>query len=286
MTPLRVRFIDALHLKGRSEKTIGSYVSVVAALALHYRASPLDLCAEQIRLYLLFLLEQRKRAPATVNLHIAALKAYFRLMAPGSTVMEEFSDVKVPSRLPNVLSRQEVMRMIEVTRNIKHRAILMVLYSAGLRLNECVHLKPCHIESQRMKIRVEQGKGMVDRYTVLSPTTLKILRDYVRACRPAVWLFEGQQPAKHLCDRSLGKVVERAARKAHIAKRVTPHTLRHCFATHLLEAGIALPVIQKLLGHKSIKTTMVYLHVGQPMLDKVISPLDMDLPQAPARSGI
>jgi integrase/recombinase XerD len=285
MTPLRARFVDALHLKGRSEKTIGNYVGVVAALALHYRASPLDLCAEQIRLYLLFLLEQRKLAPATVNLHMAGLKSYYQLMAPGSEIMKDFSDVKVPKRLPNVLSRQEVMRMFDVTPNIKHRAILMVIYSAGLRLNECVQLKPCHIQSDRMKIRIEQGKGQVDRYTVLSPTTLKVLRDYVRLCRPAVWLFEGYRTGQHISDRTVGKVVDKAARLAHIDKNVHPHTLRHCFATHLLEAGTALPVIQKLLGHQSIKTTMIYLHVGQPMLDKVISPLDMDPPQAPARRG-
>ena len=276
MSLLRAQFIDRLHLKGYSERTVENYVAPVAALSNHYHLSPLSLSFQQISDYLLFLIQQRKLAPATVNLHIDAMKTFFALMTPGSTLMKDFSHVKNNHRIPLVLSRQEVNRMIEAIANLKHKAVLMVLYSAGLRLAECINLKPCHIESQRQKIRVEQGKGKADRYTILSEKTLDTLRTYYRAYRPRVWIFEGTSIGTQYSVRSVGHIVSKAAHDARIDKRVHPHTLRHCFATHLMEAGTPLPVIQRLLGHTSIKTTMIYLHVGQPLLDKTISPLDMN----------
>jgi site-specific recombinase XerD len=277
MSQLCARFIDQLHLKGYSEKTVENYVSAVAALARrHPDCSPLSLSTSQISGHLLFLIQERKLAPATVNLHLDALKTFFFLMAPGSTIMKGFSHVKNTHRLPLVLSPAEVDRMIAATVNIKHKSVIMVLYSAGLRLMECINLKPGHIESQRHKIRVEQGKGKADRYTVLSETTLSTLRQYYLAYHPRVWLFENARHDKQYSVRSVGHIVSQAARAAKIGKRVHPHTLRHSFATHLMEAGTPLPVIQRLLGHTSIKTTMIYLHVGQPLLDKVVSPMDID----------
>lgn len=275
MTPLREQFIQSLRLKGFSERTIENYVHAVAAVTRHYRVSPLRLTREQIRSYLVHLLGERKLAAATVNLHMDAMKTFFKLMAPESTVMAGSSHVKTPKRIPIVLSREEVERLISSVRNLKQRAATMLLYSSGLRLHECISLRPVHIESTRMKVRVEQGKGKKDRYTVLSKRTLETLREYYRAYRPKQWLFEGWK-GKHYAARSIGNILTRAARKARIDKNVTPHTLRHSFATHLMESGVALPVIQQLLGHTSIKTTMIYLHVGEPLVNRTQSPLDGD----------
>lgn len=274
MTPLRRQFIEQLQVQGYSPRSIRNYVDAVLGLTRYSRRCPLEVRREQIRAYLLYLLRERKLAPATVNLHMDALRTFFRLMAPESKLMDGFCHVKTPKRIPLVLSREEVQRMIDAVGNLKHKAALMLLYSSGLRLAECAMLKPAHIETGRMKVRVESGKGMKDRYTVLARATLEVLRDYYRSFRPQTWLFEGRG-GKPFSLRMIGKVVRDAARKSGIDKRVTPHTLRHCFATHLMEAGVPLPLIQKLLGHTSIKTTMIYLHVGQAPLDRVVSPLDI-----------
>jgi integrase/recombinase XerD len=172
-----------------------------------------------------------------------------------------------------VLSREEVEKLIAAVKNLKHRVVLMLLYSCGLRLSECVDLKPIHIESTRMKVRVEQGKGNKDRYTLLPQRTLTTLREYFREVRPKEWILEGKG-GKQYGKRSIGKIVTNAARKAKLGKTVTPHTLRHSFATHLMEAGIALPIIQKLLGHANLKTTMNYLHVSEVVIDNIKSPFD------------
>jgi integrase/recombinase XerD len=276
MTPLRQQFIDRLKLKGRSANTIRNYVASVIAIAKHFRISPLLLKKEQIDSYCLFLLNEKKRAPATVNLFINAMKIFFKLMAPGNTVMSGFSKVKMPRHLPVVLSREEVERVIAAVANLKQKAAIMLLYSSGLRLHECVTLRLPHIESARMKVRVEQGKGKKDRYTLLSQRTLQTLRDYCRVYKPKEWLFEGQRGG-HYSTRSIDQIVRAAVRKSGIKKKITPHTFRHSFATHLMETGVALPVIQKLLGHSSIKTTMIYLHVTEPMVDRIRSPFDEDM---------
>jgi len=278
MTLLRSQFIEQLRVRGYSERTVENYTAAVAFLARHYSRSPLLITSQEVRSYLLFLLEQRKLAAATVNLHMDAFKSFYNIMAPGSNVTQGFVHVKKPCRIPLVLSRQEVRSLIDAAANLKYKAIIMLLYSAGLRLMECVLLKPSHIESDRMKIRVEQGKGKCDRYTILSHKALETLHRYYKEYRPRNWLFEGHNH-NHLCPRIIGKVVADAARDARLGKRVHPHTLRHCFATHLLESGISLPVIQRLLGHSSIKTTMMYLHVSQPLIDATVSPLDMELPR-------
>lgn len=275
MGVLRCQFTDRLRLKGLAQSTIGNYVSAVVLITRHYGVSPLTLTTQQIQDYFLYLLRERKLAPTTVNLQMDALRTFFHLMAPGSRVMDTFVHVKTGYRIPLVLSLAECLRMVDATSNPMHKAILMVLITAGLRLAECVNLKPCHIESDRMKIRVEQGKGKVDRYTILSEKTLAVMRDYYRLYRPKEFLFEGHTAGSPICHRSVGHIVTRAAQRARIGKAVHPHTLRHSFATHLMEAGTPLPVIQQLLGHTSIKTSMVYLHVGQPLVDRTMSPLDL-----------
>lgn len=275
MSPLRQQFIDQMRLNHLAERTIASYVGNVAKLSLHFGCNPLTLTKEQIHHYLLFLQCERKLKPSTVG-HVAdTLKTFFRLMAPGSKVMEGCPKMKKTHSIPMVLSREEVDRLITAIKNIKQRALAMLLYSAGLRLGEVIALRPKNIESGRMKIRVEHGKGNRDRYTILSEKTLQTLRDYFLAFRPKEWLFEGRGGNQY-SRRSVGKIIANATKNAGIPKKVSPHTLRHSFATHLLEAGVALPVIQKLLGHSSIKTTMIYLHVTEPMIDRVKSPFDMD----------
>lgn len=276
MTPLRQQFIDRLKLKGRSANTIRNYVASVVAIAQYFRRSPLLLKREQIDSYMLHMLQEKNRAPATVNLCINAMKIFFKLMAPDNTIMSGFSKVKMPRYLPVVLSREEVERLIGTVANLKQKAAIMLLYSSGLRLRECVALRPIHIESARMKVRVEQGKGKKDRYTLLSQRTLLTLRDYCRVYKPKEWLFEGQRGG-HYSSRSIDHIVRTAVRKSGINKNITTHTFRHSFATHLMETGTPLPVIQKLLGHASIKTTMIYLHVTEPMVDKIKSPFDEDM---------
>jgi integrase/recombinase XerD len=274
MTSLRADFIGRLQLKGFSPRSISTYVATVAALAAYHKRSPLELSTEQIRAFLLHELNEKKLAARTMNLHQAALKTFYNLMTPGSTVMSGISRVKCPKDIPVVLDTQEVQRLIDAIHNIKHKALVSVLYSGGLRLSECATLKPYHIESGRMKIRIEQGKGKKDRYTILSHRALALLRQYYQACRPQKWLFEG--PRGHLHFRTIGKIIGDAAIRANIGKRVSPHTLRHCFATHLLEQGVSLQVIQQLLGHSSIKTTTIYTHVSSVLLDRVVSPFDIE----------
>ena len=276
MTPLRQQFIDQLKLNGRSNNTIRNYVAAVVGISHHFRISPLLLTKEQIDSYLLFLINERKLSASTINLCINAMKIFFKLMAPATTFMSGFAKIRKPRRLPVVLSREEVERLIGVISNLKQKAAIMLLYSSGLRLHECVAIRPCHIESARMKVRVEQGKGRKDRYTLLSQRTLQTLRDYCRVYKPREWLFEGVA-GKHYSTKSISHTISVATKKAGINKKVTPHTLRHSFATHLMEDGVALPVIKNLLGHTNLKTTMIYLHVTEPVVDKIKSPFDDDM---------
>lgn len=274
MLSLRDNFIEKLQVLGREEKTIESYLSIMKGVTHHFKKSPLELTKEHISSYFNYLLTERKLKHTTVNQKIAALKTFYSLLLPESTIMDTFKPLKVPKTIPSVLSKEEIEKIIDATTSIKSKAIVMLLYSAGLRLEECICLKPVHIESASMRIRVEQGKGCVDRYTILSQRTLEVLRDHIKFCRNREWLFTGRG-GNPVSKRYVELIVSMAGAKALKGKRVHPHMLRHCFATHLLEAGIALPVIQQLLGHASIRTTMIYLHVSHTVLSGVKSPLDM-----------
>lgn len=281
MKPLREQFINQLKLRGLSERTVSNYVDIVHRLTRHFMRSPLVLTKEQITQYRLFLLNERKLAPASINLHMQGLRTFFNLMKPENSLGDSFFNMKVPKHLPVMLTRAEAEKLIAVTESLKYKAILMLLYCSGLRLNECIHLKPAHIESVRMKVRVEQGKGKKDRYTLLSQRTLLTLRDYYRVYKPKVWLFEGRAE-KQYSQRMVSYIVTGAAHKANLGKPISPHTLRHSFASHLMEAGIALPIIQQLLGHSNLKTTAIYLHVSQYAIDTIKSPFD----ELPTQSNV
>jgi integrase/recombinase XerD len=273
MSELRQRYVRHLELGGYSTRTISNYVHTVAALSRHYGCSPVELSSAQIAAYLHQLLMERHFAARSVNLHIGALKNFYRFADVHPCPLAGVKRVREPQSLPVILTAQEVERLLDAVYNPKHKAAVALLYSAGLRLSECVHLQPDDIDSKQMLVRVRSGKGNKERFSTLSVRTLSLLRAYARVRRPRVWLLEGRYG--RMSTRSLGKIVVRAARRAGISKHVTPHTLRHSFATHLLERGVALQVIQKLLGHSSIKTTILYTHVSQAMVRNVASPLDL-----------
>lgn len=218
--------------------------------------------------------QELKRNPSTCNVVISGLRFFYTYTVRDQSVKLKLPSRKKTKRLPEVLSRQEVARIIGCPANIKHRVMLMTAYSAGLRVSELVRLKQKHIDSARMVIRVEQGKGRKDRYTILSQRLLKELRIYYKACRPENWLFPAKNSIRHISITSAQRVYYRAKKKSGITKGKGIHTLRHCFASHLLEAGYDVLRIQILMGHRSLSTTMVYLHVSSKGLGMVKSPFD------------
>ena len=226
MKDLRQQFIDKLTLAGRAQKTIENYVWTMKGITRYFRKNPLSLTAAQIEEYLLHLTTEKKYAPTTINLTIGALKTFYKLCAPGSRVMERIGKAKQHKHLPVVLSKDEVKRLIDSIINLKQRAAVMLLYSAGLRVKECVTLRTADIDSDRMKVRVVNAKGKKDRYTLLSHKMLETLRKYYRFYKPGELLFAGLKKG-HYSVRSVGLVIRRAAKKAGINKHVTPHTLRH-----------------------------------------------------------
>jgi len=273
MKPLRLQLIQQMQLKGYSQRTIDTYIDCIHALAKYHNTSPDLLTIEQIRDYFQYCLTVKKLSKSWMNQIISALKILFR-----DVLKREWNSIDIPrprreKKLPVVLSREEVQKIINALKNIKHRAFLMITYSAGLRLSEVRHLKITDIDSSRMLVRVEQAKGQKDRYSVLSPITLEQLRVYWKAYKPKHWLFEnkGGEPVP---ETTAQKIFKNALEKGGVKKKVGIHSLRHSFATHLLEQGVSLPIIQQLLGHKSLKTTSGYLHVQQYSINAVRSPLD------------
>ena len=272
-TPLREKMIRAMKWRHLSPKTIEAYVSQVQQLARHYGRCPSQLSAAEIEAYLFAMIEERCLAWKTVNQAAHAIRFLYR------EVLERETAFKIPprkseSRLPEVLSLAETRRLIDAPFNLKHRAILHTVYGCGLRLNETVHLKVKHIESERMLVRVEQGKGRKDRYTILPKCTLQVLREYYRRFRPDDWLFYGRDTNQPLSDRTPQRIFRAAKEKAGITRGRGIHTLRHCFATHLLSAGTDVQTVQHLLGHRNLSTTLVYLHVIPGERMPVHSPLD------------
>jgi integrase/recombinase XerD len=274
MSPERKLFLDRLSLRNLATRTVENYEHALIKLSQFHNKSPLIMTGAEIEEFLLHELRVEKLEPATVNLHAAAFKTFFNLMAPDSTVMKDIVKVKEIRKLPTVLTVEEVGDMLSATRNIKHRAILEVLYCTGVRLQELINLKIRDINRKEMLVHVERGKGGAPRNTSLAKCALDTLEKYYWAYRPAEYLFEGRDN-KPLSDRVVGKVVELAAKRAGIDKRVSPHTLRHCFATHLLEQNTHIRVIQRLLGHSNIKTTTIYTHVSNVSISAVNNPLDV-----------
>jgi integrase/recombinase XerD len=274
MTPLRRRMIDDMTLRNFTPATIQAYVRSVARYAFHFHASPDRLGPEHVRSYLLYLLNERHVSMSHYNQTRCALRFFYHVTLGRDDVPQSIAPAKQPRTLPVVLSAAEVVRFFEAIANLKHRALLMTAYAAGLRISEVTHLRVADIDSQRMVIRVDQGKGRKDRYVMLSQRLLQVLRQYWKVVRPCDSLFPGQSPEKPIAAGTVRKVCQRACQKAGLGKHVTVHTLRHSFATHLLEAGTDLRTIQVLMGHRSFNTTARYVHVATASLPSTRSPLD------------
>lgn len=274
MGTLREQMQRDLQLRGLSPKTQKAYLSQVRNFARYFKRSPDQLGENEVKEYLLYLLKERKVSDSTYRHCYGALKFLYQTTLKSNLVMDKIPRLKKKKKLPIVFDHTEVETLFSVTQNLKHKAILMITYSSGLRLAETSHLKVTDIDSKRMMVRVT-GKGGKDRYSILSSVALETLRQYYRKYRPSDWLFEGQRPGSALAERTVEKIFEIAKDRAGITKPATLHTLRHSFATHLLEAGTDLHHIQLLLGHKSPKTTTVYLHVSNKALSKITSPLDL-----------
>jgi integrase/recombinase XerD len=274
MTPLRQRMIEDLKIRDYSEHTIAAYVSAVYRLAKFYNKSPATLGREEIRAFLVDLVEQKKVSWPYYKQVLAALRFFYRHVLRHGEVVEDVRCPRPEKRLPVVLSTNEVARFFQAIPSLKHRTILMLAYGAGLRIGEAVRVRLLDIDRERKVLRVQQGKGKKDRYTVLSPGLLEILDRYCWAARPEDLLFTTRRKDRPITDSTVQRVCIQAQQAAGIDKRVSPHTLRHSFATHLLEAGTDLRVIQVLLGHASPRTTAIYTHVSTALIGKTISPLD------------
>lgn len=274
MSTVREKMLAELQLRGITPRTQTAYLREIAKLENYFNRSPEELGEEEVKEYLVHMLEDRGLSSGTYKYYAAGIKFLYRTTLNRGEVVEKIKYPKAKIKLPVVLDLSEVRTMLSVMENLKHRAVLTITYSAGLRVSETAHLKVTDIDSKRMMVRVRQGKGGKDRYTILSKTTLECLREYWRAYRPKDWLFEGQKEGSHICYTSIRNIFVEAKERAGITKPVGPHSLRHAFATHLIEAGTSLHHVQLLLGHKSPKTTTVYLHVSKMNLAQVCSPLD------------
>jgi len=274
MATLREQMQRDLQLRGLSPKTQRAYLDKARDFARYFKKSPDQLGEGEIKEYLHYLLAERKVSDSTYRQAYGSLKFLYQTTMKQSVVFDKIPKLKKRKKLPVVLDRTEVEELFSVTKNLKHKAILMITYSSGLRLAETSHLKVTDIDSKRMMVRVT-GKGGKDRYSILSSVALETLRQYYRKYRPKDWLFEGQLAGNSITARTVERIFEIAKDRAGITKSATLHTLRHSFATHLLEAGTDLHHIQLLLGHKSPKTTTIYLHVSNRALSRIKSPLDL-----------
>jgi integrase/recombinase XerD len=270
--------LEELQRRNYSDRTAHSYVRIVAAFAKHFGRSPDELGPDELRSYQAYLLQERKLAVNTVIARVAALRFFFVRTLKRHDFREELPYPKKRHRLPTVLSLDEVGRLIDGAGNLLQRALVMLLYGTGMRRTEVSQLKVSAIDSGRMIIRVEQGKGGHDRDLPLSPALLETLREYFRWKRPRIYLFPSSDGHRGIdqpiSDKSVWYACTEAARHAGLRKRVTPHTLRHSWATHLLEGGTDLRTIQMLLGHGDLETTAKYLHLSQKHLHAVVNPLD------------
>ena len=275
MTALRQRLIEDLQLRNFSTHTVEAYVRAVAKFSKRHGRSPDQLSAEQVRQHLLWMVKERRVSWSLYNQTRCALQFFFRVTLGRDEWFERLPCAKRPKRLPTVLSPDELRRLFEAAaREPKHQALLMTLYGAGLRISEALALKPADIDSGRMLIHVREGKGCKARMVKLSPPLLEVLRNYWRTARPKEWLFpQAADPSRPQDGGGGSRIVQRFAKLAGINRAVSPHTLRHSYATHLLDAGTDLRTIQVLLGHRNIKTTAIYLHVSQAKLNAAADPL-------------
>jgi integrase/recombinase XerD len=275
MTPLRRRMLEDMEIRNLSHNTQLSYLQQVSSFAKYFQRSPELLGPEEIRAYQVHLTTERKLAPGTLCLIASALRFLYKVTLKREWVDTEIPLPKKPFKLPVILSREEVAHFLESIASFKHRTILMTAYAAGLRISEVTRLKLTDIDSQRMMIRVEQGKTAKDRYVMLSPQLLEILRVYWKATRPKQWLFSGDIPGRPISKSAVEQACQKAHRRSGIKKPITPHSLRHGFATHLLEAGTDVRKIQLLMGHRSLASTARYLKVATTTVCATTSPFDL-----------
>ncbi|MFZ1991898.1 MAG: site-specific integrase [Alphaproteobacteria bacterium] len=261
-------------LRGLAPKTQSLYHRAARDMERHFKKSPDLLEDGDVKTYLLYLVRDKKVSQSTLKITYSALRFLFETTLGKGWVMDRIPYPKSAKTLPIVLERDEVQSLFEATYSLKQRVMLMVTYSAGLRASETARLKITDIDSSRMLIRVDQGKGKKDRYTLLSQVALETLREYWKEYHPKHWLFPGEKPENWISVSTVQEAFKRAKKKAGITKPASCHTLRHSFATHLLEAGADIHHIQLLLGHASVRTTTIYLHVSKKNLSKIVSPLD------------
>jgi integrase/recombinase XerD len=279
MTPLRQRMLEDMQIRNFSENTRQSYLQQVSLFARHFRRSPEGLGPENIRTYQVYLTNEKKLAAGSILIATSALRFLYTVTLKRPWDVEDVLPMpKKPQTLPIILSPAEVRQFLSCVPQRKLRTVLTVCYAAGLRISEAIALKPTDIDSQRMTIRVTQGKGQKDRYVMLSEHLLTILRDWYRAARPTEWLFPGVIPGSHVTRSGVEHGCTLGAERSGLSKPVTPHSLRHAFATHLLEYGTDLRTIQLLLGHRSLSTTARYLRMAVSKVCATRSPLDL-LPQ-------
>ena len=277
MTPLREKMIKAMELRDLANNTQRYYLSAVAGLSRHYQQSPDQITQEMIEDYLLYLKNDKGNTHGTCATVVAGLRFFYHHVADTS-VPFDFRVRKKRSKLPTVLTEEEIWSIIQAAKNLKHRMILMTTYSAGLRASEVAALRPENIDNKRMLIKVENGKGGKQRYTLLSIRLLEELRRYYKTYQPQIYLFPSSYKHRKnqtLTYPSVRMIYENARKKAGVKKGAGVHTLRHSFATHLLEAGYDIRRIQVLMGHQRLSTTMIYLHVSRKTLSKIPSPLDL-----------
>jgi site-specific recombinase XerD len=273
MKTLRIQMLQQMQLRNYSPRTIKTYLSCLSSLSKYYGQSPDKISLEKVKGYLHYCITERGASTSVINQTISGIKILYE-----DVLLQKWNPMvikrpKREKRLPVILSIDEVKAIIGATVNLKHKAILMIGYSSGLRIGEVIDLRIADIDSKRMQVRVVAGKGKKDRCTLLSASALGLLRKYYTAFRPRVWLFEGYGNRQY-SQSSIRKILKRSCGKSGITKPVVFHSLRHSFATHLLEQGTSVQIIQHLLGHSSPKTTCRYLHVQQYSMDKVVSPID------------
>ena len=276
MTPLRQRMLEDMQIRNLAENTQDSYLGQVSLFARYFKKSPEALGPEQIRTYQVYLTNEKKLAPSSILTATAALRFLYNVTLHKEwDVAQVIPAPKKPQTLPIVLSPDEVLLFLSCVPGHKPRTILTVCYAAGLRISEAIALQPTDIDSQRMTIRVDQGKGQKDRYVMLSEQLLELLRAWYRCARPKPWLFPGAIPGRHITREGVGYSCQLAHQRSGLSKPVSPHSLRHAFAVHLLESGTDLRTIQLLLGHRSLATTARYLRIATSKVCSTTSPLDL-----------
>lgn len=275
MKPLRQQLINDLKLRNYSPNTVDAYVRSVRQFAEFHGRSPDQLGADHVRQYLLYLIDKRRISWSTYSVHLCALRFFYNTTLGRDTLLRGVPCPKGQKRLPVVLTFDEVTQFFNACHNFKHQTMFLCAYAGGLRVSEVVNLQVEDIDSGRKMIHIRQGKGQRDRYVPLSPRLLIVLREYWKQYRPETWLFYGSSKSRRMTANKVSRACRFVRLEAGLNKNVTMHTLRHSYATHLLEAGVDLRTIQVLLGHRQIKTTAKYTHVSRKLLESTPSPLDL-----------